>query len=213
MSALEPIVKGFIPPSRMQTITTSNFTCGFGRSVTKEDIPPAQGHSFPAEARQMRWACFDSNEVTAAVVRNAKYTSAAIKESMRLNPISIGIGRVNASPIVLRDYHIPAGTTIVSMNQHIALNPLYFSEPEQFRPERFMEGSGGQQHHSHALLPFGQGSRMCIARSIARQTLQVALMHMVNEFSLTWEGPALGCTVRLINEPDGPLSLLLAERR
>ncbi|KAA0195942.1 Cytochrome P450 CYP302A1 [Hyalella azteca] len=149
--------------------------------------------------------------VTEDVLRAAKYTRAALKESMRLIPISIGIGRINYSPILLRGYHIPAGTTIVSMNQHIGSNPLYFRDPEAFRPERFLEDSA-ELHHSHALLPFGQGSRMCIARSIARQAVHTTLLHMVNNFTLKWHGPKLGCKVRLINEPDAPLSLSFTDR-
>ena len=51
-------------------------------------------------------------QVTGAVLQQAQYAAAVLKESLRLNPVSIGIGRVNThKPITIRNYNIPAGVS------------------------------------------------------------------------------------------------------
>lgn len=45
------------------------------------------------------------------ILRNASYTKAVIKESLRLNPISIGIGRILQTDVVLSGYKVPKGVS------------------------------------------------------------------------------------------------------
>ena len=47
--------------------------------------------------------------ITAEILRNATYTKAVIKETFRLNPLSVGIGRILQTDVVLSGYHIPEG--------------------------------------------------------------------------------------------------------
>uniref|UniRef100_A0A2P2I3Q6 Cytochrome P450 302a1, mitochondrial-like n=2 Tax=Hirondellea gigas TaxID=1518452 RepID=A0A2P2I3Q6_9CRUS len=202
----EKDVIGLLCDSLMAGVDTTSYSLAFALYHLSSN-KTAQQQLAEEAARLLQQT---HGQVTGNVLSKARYTVAVVKESLRLNPISIGIGRVNThKPIVLRGYHIPAGTTIVSMNQHIGRNPDYFSNCNEFRPERFMSDT---RPHSHALLPFGQGSRMCIAQNIAKQTIYTALLHMVYNFDMTWTGGPLDCKVRLINEPDGPLLLTLGDR-
>lgn len=57
------------------------------------------------------------DQVTAANLRDATYTKAVIKETFRLNPIAIGVGRVLTSDTVLSGYKIPAGVFIFNYYQ------------------------------------------------------------------------------------------------
>lgn len=52
------------------------------------------------------------DSLTAEALRSASYTKAAIKETFRLNPISVGIGRILKNDVVLGGYHVPKGASI-----------------------------------------------------------------------------------------------------
>lgn len=62
------------------------------------------------------------------------------------------------------------------MFQHYAISnsSKYFSQPEQFLPERWLKGSG-YKHHPFASLPFGYGKRMCLGRRFADLELQTVV--------------------------------------
>lgn len=50
--------------------------------------------------------------VTPDVLRNASYTKSVIKESLRLNPISVGIGRILQTDVILNGYQVPKGVSL-----------------------------------------------------------------------------------------------------
>lgn len=47
--------------------------------------------------------------ITSEVLGSAAYTKAVIKETFRLNPISVGVGRILQADVVLSGYHVPRG--------------------------------------------------------------------------------------------------------
>lgn len=52
-----------------------------------------------------------NSPVTTAILSQAQYMKAVLKESLRLNPISVGIGRILAHDAVLSGYHVPKGVS------------------------------------------------------------------------------------------------------
>lgn len=48
-----------------------------------------------------------TSPITAETLRNATYTKAVIKETLRMNPISVGIGRILQNDVILSGYLIP----------------------------------------------------------------------------------------------------------
>lgn len=50
--------------------------------------------------------------VTSSVLDKARYTKAVLKETFRLNPISVGIGRILTTDMVLSGYSVPQGVYI-----------------------------------------------------------------------------------------------------
>nr|XP_003701074.1 PREDICTED: cytochrome P450 302a1, mitochondrial [Megachile rotundata]XP_012135499.1 PREDICTED: cytochrome P450 302a1, mitochondrial [Megachile rotundata]XP_012135500.1 PREDICTED: cytochrome P450 302a1, mitochondrial [Megachile rotundata] len=153
--------------------------------------------------------------ITADVLRNATYTKAVIKESLRLNPISVGIGRILQNDVVLNGYQVPKGTVVVTQNQVICRLPEYFNNPDSFIPERWLrenvdksnKGSSGKPVHPYTLIPFGHGPRSCIARRFAEQNMQVLLLQMCRHLKFDWIGEELGITSLLINKPNAPIKL------
>lgn len=50
--------------------------------------------------------------ITSEVLANAKFTKCVLKESLRLNPISIGVGRVIQNDAVFSGYEVPKGVRL-----------------------------------------------------------------------------------------------------
>lgn len=71
-----------------------------------------------------------SSAVTASVLAKAQYTKAVLKETFRMNPVSVGIGRILAQDTVLSGYHVPKGVsahmfTVPSFTQFTPVQHLF----------------------------------------------------------------------------------------
>jgi cytochrome P450 family 135 len=89
------------------------------------------------------------------------YLEAVMKESMRLHPVIPMVVRHLMEPATIAGYRLPAG---VSIGPSIILahrDEQNFPEPDQFRPERFVKGSG-ETVVPNTWIPFGGGVRRCI---------------------------------------------------
>ena len=53
-----------------------------------------------------------NDEITTEMLKKATYTKAVLKETFRLNPISVGIGRILQCDTVLSGYQVPKGVSI-----------------------------------------------------------------------------------------------------
>ncbi|XP_029173132.1 cytochrome P450 302a1, mitochondrial isoform X2 [Nylanderia fulva] len=157
-----------------------------------------------------------TSPITAETLKNATYTKAVLKETFRMNPISVGVGRILQTDVVLSGYHVPQGTLVVTQNQVICRLPEYFDEPNSFIPERWLRDSNNKINQitrekslsPYIVLPFGHGPRSCIARRFAEQNLQVLLLRICRNLKFTWCGKSdLGSLSFLINIPDGPIKI------
>lgn len=53
------------------------------------------------------------DSITEDMLQKATYTKAVIKELNRMNPVSVGVGRILAEDTVLSNYQVPAGVSIL----------------------------------------------------------------------------------------------------
>ena len=72
------------------------------------------------------------------------FLKACVKETMRMQPVSIGIGRVTDKELVLRNYRVPEGTMVILHNQVACKLAKNFNEPDRFQPERWLEAPTNQ---------------------------------------------------------------------
>lgn len=52
-------------------------------------------------------------DVTETVLERAAYAKAVVKEAFRLNPISVGTGRILPEQCVFSGYKVPAGVSVI----------------------------------------------------------------------------------------------------
>lgn len=106
------------------------------------------------------------------------YLDATIKETLRLHPVTPLNGvRLLHRPMVLDGYRIPAGTILVHCAHLLHRSPEVFSDPDSFRPERFLGGGVD----SYRFGPFGGGHRMCVGRGFSLGEMKAALCWLLTE--------------------------------
>ena len=104
-----------------------------------------------------------------------------IDETMRLYPPAWIVDRVSLEDDHVLDYHIPKGTMWLLYIRGMHRHPTYWSDPEQFIPDRWNDPDMGKE----AYMPFGSGPRMCIGEHFALMEMQIILTEIVNRFDLT----------------------------
>ncbi|CAG7828056.1 unnamed protein product [Allacma fusca] len=61
----------------------------------------------------------------------------------------------------------------------------HWHEPQKFRPERFLDPTGTKLVYNEALMPFGNGKRMCLGEAVVRDTLFFFLTSLLQNFSFS----------------------------
>src|SRR5829696_2149375 len=119
--------------------------------------------------------------VAEAEVGEADYTDAAIKEALRLRPPVIAAGRVTAKTVDLGPWRIPEGVRIWTPMSLIQRDPDAYEHPNEFRPERFLEG----KPPAYMWIPFGGGVRRCLGAPFALLEMRVVLQTVLSRLKLT----------------------------
>ncbi|MFE3192391.1 cytochrome P450 [Nocardia sp. NPDC059240] len=140
------------------------------------------------------------------------YLAAVIAESMRLLPISPFLFLESLRPYVIDDTEVPAGTAVIVLPGHGAVDEANFDDPEAFRPERWLTGYTGT-HNAKASMPFGGGPRFCPGRSLALLEIEAVATMVCRDFELSLPTPHVPPRERFTFavEPVG-LRLLLTAR-
>ncbi|XP_001661673.2 cytochrome P450 302a1, mitochondrial [Aedes aegypti] len=156
------------------------------------------------------WEC----QIEAAALNSeASYCRAVLKESLRLNPISIGVGRILNKDATLGGYHVPKGTVVVTQNLVSCRQERYFKNPTKFIPERWMRETK-EDVNPYLVLPFGHGMRSCIARRMAEQNMLVLLLRLIRSYEIDWKGKVpMNIETKLINQPDQPIKIAFRSRK
>ncbi|MDZ7360952.1 MAG: cytochrome P450 [candidate division KSB1 bacterium] len=94
------------------------------------------------------------------------FTRKVLAESMRLFPPAYVFGRKAIQDFPIGKYVVPAGATILISPYVLHHDTRYFSEPDQFDPERWTP-EAERQRPKFSYLPFGAGPRVCIGESFA----------------------------------------------
>ena len=115
-------------------------------------------------------------------VSRLPYTNAFIHEIMRITAINfIGTPHMNFKDAKIGDYHVPAGTTVFSFLYYILNDPTYWKNPEQFRPERFIDANGNFAKDER-LIPFLVGRRQCLGMALAQSEMFLFFTYLVRQF-------------------------------
>ncbi|XP_075054111.1 25-hydroxyvitamin D-1 alpha hydroxylase, mitochondrial [Mixophyes fleayi] len=150
---------------------------------------------------------------TAADVARMPLMKAVVKEVLRLYPVIPGNARVISDrDIEVGEYIIPKQTLITLCHYATSRDEKYFSNPNEFRPERWLNKD--DSHHPYASIPFGFGKRSCIGKRIAELEVYLALSRILTHFELKPECPGslVKPMTRTLLVPDREINLQFLER-
>ncbi|CAL5444672.1 unnamed protein product [Camellia sinensis] len=117
---------------------------------------------------------------------NMHYLKAVIKESLRIHPpIPLLLPRESIQEAKVMGYDIVAGMQVIVNAWAIARDPFSWEDPEEFRPERFLNSSIDFKGHDFEFIPFGAGRRGCPGTLFAMNVDELALASVVHKFDLS----------------------------
>lgn len=120
-------------------------------------------------------------------VEKMPYLDAVVKETLRRHPP----GHFLLSHAVIKDtelggYAIPAGVHVEFYTAWLTEDPDMWSDPGEFRPERFLEGDGVDVDVTGTrgvkMVPFGAGRRICPAWSLGILHIHLLIARMVHAY-------------------------------
>jgi cytochrome P450 len=116
-----------------------------------------------------------------------QFTHQVLQEALRLYPPGWLITRRTLEADELGGFAIPARTDVFISPYMLHRHPAFWSEPEEFRPERFA-GADAEERHRFSYIPFAVGPRHCIGENIAMFEMLVHVHAMSRRFRLTRAG-------------------------
>ncbi|KAF4392612.1 hypothetical protein F8388_003032, partial [Cannabis sativa] len=127
--------------------------------------------------------------VSDADLTQLTYLQAVIKETFRLHPSTpLSLPRMASQDCQINGYHIPKGSTLLVNVWAIARDPDQWTDPLEFRPERFLPG--GEKAHvdikgtDFEVIPFGAGRRICVGMTMGLRMVQLLTATLVHAFNM-----------------------------
>jgi cytochrome P450 len=120
---------------------------------------------------------------TPADLPQLPYLTQVMQESLRHYPPSWLISRRALVDDLLRDTAVPRRSYVIISPYTIHHHPDYWSNPDQFDPDRFAPGQA-EKRPRFAYIPFGGGPRLCIGDRLAQLEMQLITAMVTQRFRL-----------------------------
>lgn len=112
------------------------------------------------------------------------FLRAIVKETLRVHPPGplLSWARLAIQDTHISGHFIPAGTTAMVNMWAITHDEAIWSDPEEFRPERFINEDVPVTGSDLRLAPFGSGRRVCPGKTMGLATVELWLAHLLQNF-------------------------------
>ncbi|KAK7444524.1 hypothetical protein VKT23_008875 [Stygiomarasmius scandens] len=108
-----------------------------------------------------------------------KYMNACINEALRLQPPVSTNGPRSSDGRVLAGHFVPPGTQVYVPPYSLHRDPRYFSSPNEFLPERWLDPTTS---NVAAFIPFSYGPANCVGKVLARQEMFMVTSTLLQKF-------------------------------
>ncbi|MFT4584158.1 MAG: cytochrome P450 [Gammaproteobacteria bacterium] len=109
------------------------------------------------------------------------YLDAVVRETLRVRNILPFVVRVVKREITIGDFTYPPGVVLCPSIHLLHRRPDLYPEPEQFRPQRYLERRFLPQEWN----PFGGGNRACLGQAFALYEMKVVLATLFSELKMS----------------------------
>jgi len=124
-------------------------------------------------------------EVTWAMRDRMPYTRAVILEIQRFADIApTGLLHKTVCDVSVGTFELPAGTLVMANLSACHRDPRWWSKPEQFHPEHFLNEEGEVVEGAPGFLPYGVGPRACPGARLAHMKLFLILTNILSQYRL-----------------------------
>jgi cytochrome P450 len=114
------------------------------------------------------------------------YIEALCKELMRWQMVTpIGLPHSSSKDDVYRGFFIPKGSIMVANAWTILHDPEEYPDPEDFKPERFLDEDGSVRDDPTLSFVFGVGKRICPGRHFVDATIFIVTSSVLSVFNVT----------------------------
>jgi cytochrome P450 len=120
------------------------------------------------------------------------FIDAVIYEALRLHPPVMLVVRQLVRDAAIAGFDLPAGTLVRPCPYLTHRDPRIFPDPEEFRPERFVNGRPGNYEY----YPFGGGARACIGGAYALHQMRIIFAAVMAHVDLSLLPEATGRSAR-----------------
>ncbi|CAL1375787.1 unnamed protein product [Linum trigynum] len=115
-------------------------------------------------------------------IPNLYYLQAVVKEALRLHPPVMAVPRVCREACRVGGFDIPKGVAVALNVYSITRDPDVWENPDEFSPERFLQGKVEKGFQANGFATFGGGRRMCPGSNLAFTVICYAVAAMVQCF-------------------------------
>ena len=139
-------------------------------------------HHLPEVGAQLRQELKTAGSVDPVALTKLPYLSAVCNETLRIYPVGmLTFPRRVEQPITLQGYDFNPGDVLVGAIYLLHRRPDLYPDPDQFRPQRFLE----RQYGPFEFMPFGAGARRCVGAALAMYEMTIVLATLLQECDLS----------------------------
>uniref|UniRef100_A0A0D9XBX2 Premnaspirodiene oxygenase n=1 Tax=Leersia perrieri TaxID=77586 RepID=A0A0D9XBX2_9ORYZ len=180
--------------SRIKAIILDMFAGGTGTSASAMEWGMSELMRNPSVMKklqaQIREAFKGKATVTEADLQasNLRYLKMVIREALRLHPPApLLVPRESIDVCELEGYTIPAKSRVIINAWAIGRDPKYWDDAEEFKPERFDDGTIDFMGTNYEFIPFGSGRRMCPGFNYGLASMELMFTGLLYHFD--WSLP------------------------
>jgi cytochrome P450 family 313 len=127
----------------------------------------------------------ENDNVNEEQIAQMSYLDLVIKESLRMLPAVVVLGRKVTSDLKLTRFTAPAGSILVMPFLDVHLDKkLWGKDALEFKPERFAKENIAEIH-PYAYYPFSKGQRMCPGYKYAILTVKIFLSRFLMKYRVS----------------------------
>lgn len=139
-----------------------------------------------------------SGAFTYEAMMEMRYLDNVIDETLRKYPPGSNLLRIVSKDYQLTDtVTLKRGSLVMIPVRAIHLDPVIYTDPETFNPDRFGSDEA-HGRHPMAFLPFGEGPRICIGIRFALMEIKVGMAKLLTQFRID---PSADLQVPLVISP------------